>query len=390
MRAALLLSAAALLYLPAVGLGYGADDDAYRVLRAGRHWLHTGDYQSSRTPGYPVVEAAVGALDAMGGSRGVTLGTLAMTLVAVGAALSIARRLGVPDPPLVASLVALHPYVWANAATAMDHTWALGLWMAGWALLLKPRPVWAGLLLGLSIGARLTTLLAVGGVLAHTAWSRDRREAAIAAAVAGSVAVACIAFPAAEADWTLRFLQPAWMDDADVWAPAMWAGRWAYKSATFWGLLPTLALVLIAVRGWSGWQRLRPHADLLMLAAGLFVVYELLYLRYPLDRSYLMPTVPVVALAASVIASRRTLLLLAGLVGLSSILTVELARPDRPFAARSAEIGVWLGPGPVVDAVRVRHALHGCESVACWQERILGRSSPALHTRTLTPGRLDR
>ena len=381
MRTGLILLAAALLYVPAAGLGYGADDDAYRVLRSGRHWLRTGEYQASRNPGYPVVEGAVGVLDAAGGATAVNLGTLAMTLLAVGATLGVARRLGVPDPPLVASLVALHPYVWSNAAASMDHTWALGLWMAGWLALLDRRAALGGLLLGLSVGARLPTALAVGAVLAFAGWRGERRNAVVATGVAGGVAAACIAFPAAEAGWTLGFLQPAWMDDSAVWALPMWAGRWIYKSVTFWGVLPSLALAAIAVAGWRARSRVRPHLPLFVLAVGIVVVYEALYLRYPLDRAYLLPTVPVVALAAGAVLSRPFQIAFVVLVGLSSLVAIEVARPDQPFAARSADVGVWLAPGPVVEAARLRLTLRGCESVACWQARVGAARLPRRSTR---------
>ena len=370
-RDAWLLAGVAAAYLPGLWLGFGADDDAYRLVRAGRHLVGTGVYEMSRTPGYPVVEAATGVLDALGGSLATNAGTLAMALVAVASLLGIARRLGVPHARALAAAFALQPLMWANASVTMDHVWALGFVLAGWRALLGGRGAWAGVLLGLAVGSRLTAALAVAAVLGHALATGDRRAALQAGAVAGVVAAACVALPAWEAGWTLAFLQPAWLDDPAVWTPAMRLGRWGYKSVYVWGLFAAAGLLATAALAVAERARLRPQAALLGLVAAVVVLYHALYLRYPLDRTYLLPTVPFVLLGAGVVLAERPRVLAAllGVVVLYNAVSLDLARPDRPFAATGAAVGLWVAPGYLADQVRIRIATRGCETVACWAAR---------------------
>ncbi len=72
------------IFLP---LGYGLDDDAWLVARAGDILAHGGGYVASRLPGYPSVELIVGGLFSLFGTSAV-LGNLAASLA--GLALMIA------------------------------------------------------------------------------------------------------------------------------------------------------------------------------------------------------------------------------------------------------------------------------------------------------------
>ncbi|HEX8385968.1 MAG TPA: hypothetical protein VF576_07275, partial [Rubricoccaceae bacterium] len=224
------------------------------------------------------------------------------------------------------------------------------------------------LAVGVVLADRPRTLAAV---LTHAGATRDRRTGLVAGGVAAAVGAACVAFPAWEAGWTLAFLRPAWLDDPAVWTLPKRVGRWGYKSVYVWGLPAALALVGVVGLAWRERARLRPHAPLLVLAVAVVGVYEALYLRYPLDRTYLLPTVPFVLLAVGVVLADRprTLAAVAGLVALYNVASLDLARPDRPFAATGAQTGVWIGPGYLTERTRVRLATRGCETVACWAAR---------------------
>ena len=43
-----------------IGLGYGADNDAWRLARSGINWIKFNNYSPSRAPGYPLMEALAG------------------------------------------------------------------------------------------------------------------------------------------------------------------------------------------------------------------------------------------------------------------------------------------------------------------------------------------
>ncbi len=362
-----------MLYAPWLWLGYGADDDAYRIIRTGRVLLEEGRYAGSRNPGYLVPELGSTVLNALGGSVLSNAGTLVLALVALGAFLSIAERLVVPHRFLLAAGLALHPVFWSNATASMDHVWALGFLLAGWLALLDRRWLAAGLLLALAIGSRLTLVLAVGAVLGWAWWrARDERAGVgQAAAVAGVLGAACYLPSAWEFGWTLGFLEPAGMGGAELWTWTLRLGRWGYKNIYFWGLGGTLALAGIVALGLrSGWPRER--RSLLLLAAVVGLAYEALYLLYPLDMGYLLPMLPFVLLALGVVlAGRRSwLIALVVLVASYNLVSVNLARPDRPFEASDAALGVWVEGGYLWQQTRIRLLTRDCRVVACWQERM--------------------
>ncbi len=367
---ALFLTGCAVLYAPWLFLGYGADDDAYRIVRTGRVLLEEGTYIGSRNPGYLIPELGSAVLNALGGSVLSNAGTLALGLVALGAFLSIAGRLAVPHRFILATGLALHPVFWTNATSTMDHVWALGFLLAGWLALIDRKWLVAGVLLALSVGSRFTLLPAVGIVLGY-AWLTEHGERAgvvRAAGVAVVLGAACYLPSAYEFGWTLDFLHPAGMRGDELWTWPLRLGRWAYKNLYFWGLLGTLLLPVLAALALR--QPRVPH--LLWLAVVVVVAYEALYLRFPLDRGYLLPIVPFVLLGMGAALAERPRWLVAFVVSVASfnVVSVNLARPDQPNAATEAQYGVWIEPGLLVQDTQIRLRTRGCTTVACWEERL--------------------
>src|SRR6056297_2687879 len=114
---------AAILYIPLVFLGYGADIDSYVLIETGEEIIASGRYVPSRTPGFPVHETAVALLDYAGGSVATILASVAFALLTLAAFLALCRRFGVPHRWLLGLTLAFHPYVWVNAGSTMDYLW---------------------------------------------------------------------------------------------------------------------------------------------------------------------------------------------------------------------------------------------------------------------------
>lgn len=361
-----------MLYSPWLFLGYGSDEDSYRIVRTGRVLLEEGQYIGSRNPGYLVPELATTVLNALGGSVLSNLGTLCMALVALAAFLTIAERLRLASPLLIAAGLALHPVFWSNAAATMDHIWGLGFLLAGWAVLLDRRWLWAGLLLGLAVGSRFTTLLAVLGVVAF-AWGTtadDRRCVFRSALLAAGVGAVCYLPSAYEFGWTLGFLAPAGLGGPELWTWPLRLGRWGYKSLYFWGIPTAAFLAGLGVVAWR--QRPLPRPALLALCLAVPVAYEALFLRFPLDPGYLLPIAPFVLIAVGVLLAehRRWLVAFVVVLALYNVVTINLARPDKPFQASDAAFGLWAEPGPLIVDTQIRMLTRDCADVACWRHRM--------------------
>ncbi len=370
-----MLAAAAAAYLPLTLLGFGSDIDSYLVVETGVRLLEEGTYRPSRTPGFLVYEVGSAALVWLGGSVASNLGSAAMALVAVASFLGLCRRWAVPHRHLLALAFALHPFVWVNAASTMDYLWALGFGLAGGVLLLDRRWLGAGLVFGLAIGTRLTTVLVVAPFLVYALTQRraDWRGLALTALLAFGLGGLCYV-PSLLAYQGLGLLEIAGTEEQATWTWAAHLGRFVYKNIYLWGLPAALVLAGLAVRAVRR-ARQRPPSAVLALCLSVIGLYELFYLRYPLEQEYILPVIPFVLIGLGLSVGRRGLVLFCALVLAYNLVSVNLARPDRPNMARSVDYGLWAEPGYLADDTRQRLLVLECATATCWLENWIGRRS---------------
>jgi hypothetical protein len=353
-RPELVAALVGLVYLPFTLLGYGNDVDVANVLRAGRSWLD-GDYQISRRPGSTPVELVSAFLDRIGGSVLVNLVSVTFAVVALAALGRILRREGVPRPGLAVLLLALHPWFWVAATSLADFTWALGLLLAGVDCAQRDKRLVAGVLFGLGIGARASTvLLVVAWLVAEQLAARGHRPPAraVAATVIPTLAVAVVCF------------LPPWFDQSGVdmleaglppSSPVVQVGRWAIKNVAVVGVTGLVVLLAgwrhlaVAARGW------RRSAAVRFGVIGL-VVSQVGFLRLPLKPGHLIPAVACVALVVGV-AGRRSERWVWALVAsqvVHAVVAVRIAEPDRIDEATGGRFQPAIVAGVLVNDVQCR------------------------------------
>jgi len=356
---------AALLYFPLVFLGYGSDSDSQGIVWAGQNFAATLDYVPSRNPGYLVHEAAVYFLSSLGGSLASNLGTLAMALAALISFRRVCGHFGIPNAGLLAGILMVHPFFWANAAATMDYVWALGFFLLGYDLLLSGRFTGAGAAFALAIGSRLSTCILVGAVLLHLFFARpaSRRGLFLTAALAGFFGAVCY-LPALDfTEWRPQAWLSASVGDPDLWTPVLRLGRFFYKNLMFWGIPAVLWLAALAVLAWrerSGRAGLA-IPGLTLLAAAVIAAVEILFLRYPIEMEYLLPLLPFVLmlLGAALPRRRRLLWVLLALVLIANVVWINPARPVTPGQAAEVVYGLWLEPGYLVQDILLRLSMAG-------------------------------
>jgi hypothetical protein len=305
-RLALLLVALAVLLtrLPWIGSGYGSDPDGYRVVIVARQIAHGGGYEASRLPGYPVYEylTALSAWHAPWVSNAVT--ALFSTAAFVFFAL-IARELGVRRYLLIALALAMTPVIYISSCCTMDYIPALAGQLAASYALLRGRPALAGLLLGISVGCRITA-----GALALPLclWLLSERAP-------GQALRRCLLFGGTLLVSSALCLLPVWRRygadffsfyDNDGYPPL----EVVYSRALpqVWGPLGLAALLALLcaapfyhryTRGALAEQRTRRA---LLLAAVTIALYVIAFLRLPDEAGYLVAVVPWVLLVAALLA----------------------------------------------------------------------------------------
>jgi len=143
--------------IPFLFSGYGSEEDAYGLILTARNISQSGVYEVSRMPGHPVQEYLLSCIwnfpawllnlfTALVSTSGIALFMLAL------------KKLQVKS--ILASGIALAfvPAVYINSSNIMDYTWAMSLLMGAFLLAVNKRAVAAGLLVGIAVGFRITSL----------------------------------------------------------------------------------------------------------------------------------------------------------------------------------------------------------------------------------------
>jgi hypothetical protein len=346
-----LLVITAVVTLPLVCLGYGTDLDIGHVLASGES-LRDLDYTPSRNPGVPVVEAIVAVLDPIGGHVLVNLATAGALAASVLGLARLVREWGHDNGDLAALVFLASPIVVISGTQAADFVWATAFFTWGAVLLVRGRPLPAGLLFALTIGSRSSSLLLVAALLVAVAWDRsERRRAAVAAAVAVPGAALLFVPVWLSYDRTFRFL-----DATDGWVSVTNnLGRFLLKNYAVAGVafLVVLAMatpaLLRALRRWGVDPMLR--FAVLGLAAT-----ELLFLRMPWKPAHLVPCILtlVLWLAASERNRRPFLWLAVGAMALNGLVAFRPFVADAPDSTGGGDFEPAITLGWLANDIRCR------------------------------------
>ena len=369
-----LLLLAIVLYLPLTFLGYGSDVDSYRVIAAGRNFWQSADYVPSRRPVFIVHEMMTFLLDQIGGSLLANLGTLALSLLALYSFYRICQHYRIPHALLLTAILIVQPIYWVNSTCTIDYLWAMGFLLAGFWLMLKGKPVFAGLAFGLAAGSRLTSVFIIAGILLLLFFKGKsmRKNAWIAGWVSVLLTAAALYLPLDFAGFRASFWGLSTGAD-ELWTPLLRIGRFAYKNIYFWSLPVALLLGILLLFVLKDRKNFRgEHLQLALLSLWVIVSHQVLFLRYPIEMEYLLPTLPfwLILLGIGLAEKRRLLVLLLLLVLISNFIDLNIARPDTPSAASGAAYGLWLEKGYTLDDLHWRALLNGCEDSECYASRI--------------------
>lgn len=345
--AAVLLSRA-----PWLGVGYGNDPDASRVVLAARAMLEERGYVRSRPPGYPVHESLVALLQSGGPWLTNGLSAVAAAVAAVLLA-RIARRLGSAHPVAVGAALAFTPVVFVASTSTMDYTTGLALALGAVDAVLAGRSALGGVLLGLAIGARVTYGALLLPLALWTLTGEDARRRALVLAGAALATGALCFLP------VVARYGPGFFTFADNVRYPAWATIAVGLGPGVWGTLGTVALLaaIVSVSASSGHVRDRWAKRGVRRATGLaaltVALYVVAYLRLPHTSAYLVPVVPFALLVAGLLLPARALLALCVAVGAASFVGV----------GRS---GLAAGPALADRAARVA----GVAEVDRWREAV--------------------
>lgn len=372
-----LLIFATLLYFPCIFLGYGRDNDTYSLLDNAKLSLEKGTYIPSRHPGYIVHEAATMLLSSIGGSILSNAGTMLMTLLMIACFIKVCRYFLIPNSNLLAILLIIHPLIFVNSTETIDYLWALGMVFCGFVLLLNFHYFLAGLLFGLSIGARLSSFIAVGAILAYTLIAKkqnnteDRKKVFITIIITAVMGILCYIPSLMYSNWTLDVFRPH-MPDNEAWSFKSRLGKFIYKNLYLWGV-PAFAVIIYALfvsfKNRTNFFK-QQWLALSLLSLVIITSYEILFLKFPIQVEYLIPILPFSFFLIGIGLKNNPRLIVVLIIAVVSFnfINLNLAKANMPGHATGAKLGLWLEKGLLIDELRLRNIFKDCSTISCWEQ----------------------
>jgi len=322
-----------LVRLPYVNYGHGTDPDAWRVALTAHHLLDTGDYFPSRLPGNPLHEL-VTTLFIPGGWIATNLATAAVSLLGVYVFARIVKLHALPDPAVLVVGFAFAPLLLINSISTMDYMWALTAMLGAYYCQQTGRPVWAGVLIGCTVGFRLQGIL-IWAPLAYLYWRAGRRQD-IPPMTAAAAGVTLLAYAPVLVVYGLHFFN---YYDASVGYQDVLRllGKEALGVIGGLGVLIGLAISLPRLRHIVADLRVDPVLGAWLL---LILLYFGSFSRLPHEIAYLIPVFPFGFLIMGRYFSRAALGIAVGAILLAGV--VDITTPGEGLSLTSATVGKGL------------------------------------------------
>ena len=281
---------------------YGTDADASRVAVVARQMAETGQYTASRNPGHPVQEIPYTFISNQDPFL-FNMATVLMSVIAVAFFGLFARQMGLDDYIWAMVAFAFVPVVYINSTNATDFMWSLAFAFGCLYFASIEKPVVAGIMMGISLGCRVTG--ALYGVLVlmlflpsdGPVWRLDSRWWRQSVTFGVSALVSAV----------VVFLPP-WLTYGSSMFDAGHANQgfvktMQYMTTSLWGVLGCAA-VATAFGLWL-WPvrtgKLTDRPISVQCGVGVVVViagYILWFLLYTGKAAYLLPVVPLVIFLA--------------------------------------------------------------------------------------------
>lgn len=345
--------------------GYGADSDAYRMIRAGHNLILNGRYFPSRYPGYLFPEIVIGGSSLLGGFYLSNLiSALLGTFTLVFFFRLLRTRFNDPDALLLTAAAGLNPFFVIAASSSMDYVYSLFFILAGITLMNAHKQLPAALLFALAVSSRPSNALIVAAVylvfiLAAYRAREGRLRPVILSALTGLGAAVLLFLPIYRAaNNSFRFLAYS-IGDWDLFG---YLSRFVYKNVYVWGLLPFALVAITAL--YSLYKTRGTHLREPLAWAGLLILllHELLFLKVPLAKFYLLPVLFIILpLWMQLVNSRKLAALLVLFTIAYNFINVDvldIQYTESGNEAVGAQVGLYLTEGVLIEDIKQRRDAH--------------------------------
>ncbi|MBL0339480.1 MAG: hypothetical protein IPP71_00275 [Bacteroidetes bacterium] len=344
--------------------GYGNDYDTYAMIKSGRDTFLNGHYHYSRGPGNFIPEMVIGGASLLGGFIvtniiSALLGTATLYLLWK----RIKTVLSPTNSILVILIIGLNPWYVIASSSSMDYVYSLFFAMAGIGMMEKRNIFPAACLFAFAVSSRLTVLMIIGIIYLYYFYIRFKENEIkemgrlfLSGCLLMVLSVLFFVPSYVAADYTFKFMEYG----IGNWDLIGILSRIIYKHIYLIGLLPLLFLaVMTIIHVFKSGIKFKSNA-LLNTGIIIIVLTELLFIKIPVEISYLLPQYLIaVPLIVFLVKPRKMTLylLLAFTISFGFIVNPDVL--DRKYNAErteaiSAEVGFFIRPGLVIDDIMKR------------------------------------
>jgi hypothetical protein len=350
------------LYVLIGSYGFGNDCDTYEMIRAGQKLMTSGIYAPSRPPGLFLPDIFIGLSSYIGGSL---FSNMISSIFAVMSLyilrLLLKNHFDDSDAFLIVAIIGLNPHFIIAASSTIDYIYSIFFGLCGIKLFYSNRPFLSATLFGCAVASRLGNGLIIALIYLYfvyvTCKNGGRREQIriiISIGLAVFVTV-CLFVPIYKSyDNTFAFLT-YYIED---WTYFEHLSRLLYKNIYLFGLLPFLLL--------SGHTMLSIVQKQIVLSPAILfgllivIVHELLFLKIPLEISYLLPLLFVIVPCWVFVCKPKRIVIFGllattityGFFAKLDILDIHYNKAGN--VAVAADIGMFLRPGLIINDIQRR------------------------------------
>ena len=302
--------------IPLLNLGFGIDADAWRIANSAFDLKYSHIYHTSRFPGYPFPEY-VNSLIIGHGWLATNSATMLLSLISIIFFAWILKDLNVKNKGLLVLTYAFFPILWINSTNTMDYMWAMTFVVIAWFFVLRKKYVLAGLMMGLAVGSRITSVILLPS-FTYLIFSEDKK---IKNMLYFNITVAIVSF----------FLFLPLFLQYGVKFITYYPGKMTIMERIFWTVVkivsflgPTpafFALILLFLTAKELFRKIvERDKEILFLLSAILMIF-ILFIKAPFEREYLIPMVPFGLLLINKICRKELIILLCFLILLNAFVS---------------------------------------------------------------------
>lgn len=323
--------------IPLFITGFGVDGDAWYFAQTSLRLWNEGVYNVSRFPGFPIFEVLNAPIIGIGGSFASNFATFIFFIVSLYIFKQIVQHLKLQFPYLIITSFAFFPIIWKNSAITMDYMWGLCGILVSFLLILKKRFIWAGILLGLAAGTRISHIVFILPFL-FLFESEKRNQWFVFVVVAIFTSFICylpvMIFSSTSqniSDDIYNLLRHSFLERI-----AFFLYRLIYSI----GILGFGAVIFICFLNRKKFIGLFSSNIFKMSSASIFLLLFLFFLA-PFEREYLLPMMPFLLILIFLIGNKKEIIITSVLLLSYSFFTIDVI--EHSVKSPKPKLGIYQG-----------------------------------------------